>query len=248
MTPMQHAIDLARRGIPVFPMTRAKTPLARSHGVKDASIDPARLAELFDQPRAELVAIATGTPSTICVLDIDKQHGGLIWWRKNRHRMPSTWAWRSRGGGLHIAMKHRPELRTIGIGQIGTGIEIRATGASVIYWPSAGLPVLSEAPPAAWPDWLLPPPRPAYVLSNCPPRVADDASIGALIRFVAEAGEGERNRRLFWAGCRMRELTGTGNLSPREAVAILTEAGARVGLDRNEATRTARSAIEGSRL
>jgi hypothetical protein len=247
MNALDHALDLAKRGIAVFPMTGAKTPLKDSHGVHDASTDPARLAELFADRRAELVAIATGAPSGISVLDIDRQHDGLIWWQANRHRMPSTWAWRTRSGGLHVAMKHRLELRTVAIGQIGAGIEIRSTGSSAIYWPSAGLPVLCNASPADWPDWLLPPPKPAPAASYAPPRVADDVAIGRLIRFVTEAGEGERNRRLYWAGCRMRELAGTGTLSRRDAVSILTETGARIGLDRQEANRTARSAIEGAR-
>lgn len=247
MSPLDHALALAARGIACFPMSRAKTPLAGSHAVKDASTDSARLTELFADRRAELVAIATGQPSGISILDIDRQHGGLRWWQENRHRVPVTWAWRSRSGGLHVVMLHRPELRTVGIGQIGTGIEIRSTGASAIFWPSGGFPALCAARPAPWPSWLLPLPKPAHAPSDAPPRVADDASIERLLRFVSDAGEGERNRRLFWAGCRMRDLTGTGNLSRREAVAILTETGQRIGLDRNEAHRTARSAIEGAR-
>lgn len=60
MNTLQHALDLAAVGIACFPMTLAKTPLEGSHGVKDASIDPARLGELFAAPRAELVAVAAG--------------------------------------------------------------------------------------------------------------------------------------------------------------------------------------------
>jgi hypothetical protein len=245
--PLWHALALAAAGYACFPMSRAKTPLKGSHGVRDASTDPDRLRALFADPRAELVAVACGVPSGISVLDIDKQHDGLAWWQAHRHRLPTTWAWRTRSGGVHVAMKHPPGLRTVAIGQIGTGIEIRSTGASAIYWPAIGLPTLCDAPPAAWPEWLVPPPKPAYVPSDAPPRVADDAAIDRLIRFVAQAGQGQRNARLYWAGCRMRELTGTGTLSRRDAIEILTETGTRIGLDRTEAHRTARSAIEGGR-
>ncbi len=243
MSALNAALDLAARGIAIFPMSRAKTPLAGSHGVKDATTDPARLAELFNNPRAALVAIATGTLSGISVLDIDRQHDGLIWWQENRHLMPSTWAWRTRSGGLHIAMLHRSELRTVPVGKVGTGIEIRSTGSSAIYWPASGFPTLCDAPPAAWPDWLLPPPKPSYTPSAAPPRVADDASIGALVRFIANSSGGERNHRVFWASCRMAELTKSGTLSRRDGVAIVVEAAARIGLDRIEAERTANSAL-----
>jgi hypothetical protein len=248
MKPIQHALDLATRGIAVFPMSRAKTPIKDSHGVKDATTDPARLAELFDHPRAELVAIATGTPSGITVLDIDRQHGGMIWWQGNRHRLPPTWAWRTRSGGLHIAMKHRPELRTVAIGQIGQGIEIRSTGASAIYWPAGGVPTLFNAPPAAWPAWLLPPPRPA--LEPHPRRNGNDqrpperveASLAGLVRNVATAGAGERNARLHWSACRAAEMSARGEIARRHAEAVLIEAASRCGLDYREAAATIASA------
>ncbi len=248
MTPIQHALELSRLGLSVFPMSRAKTPLKDSRGVHDATTDPARLAELFNNPRAELVAIATGTPSGISVLDIDRQHDGLIWWQENRHRMPSTRAWRTRSGGLHIAMKHRPELRTVAIGQIGQGIEIRSTGSSAIYWPASGFPTLCDTPPAAWPSWLLPPPRPAPEPhpwrddeSQRPPEHVE-ASLAGLVRNVATAGAGERNARLHWSACRAAEMSARGEIARRHAEAVLIEAASRCGLDYREAAATVASA------
>jgi hypothetical protein len=244
--PLWHALDLAKRGIATFPMGRAKAPLKGSHGVRDATTDPTRLAELFADRRAELVAIATGQPSGISVLDVDQQHNGLAWWLENRNRLPSTWAWRTRSGGLHIAMKHRPELRTAAIGQIGVGIEIRSTRSSAIYWPCVGLPTLCDAPPAEWPSWLLPPPRPASAASYAPqdarPPHHVEASLAGLVRNVATAGAGQRNARLHWSACRAAEMTSRGEIARRHAEAVLIEAASRCGLDHREAATTIASA------
>jgi hypothetical protein len=246
MTALAHALDLAKRGRAVFPMNPSTKRPACPHGLKDATRDPEIIRGWFIRPGL-VPAVATGEPSGVVALDVDRQHGGLGWWTVYRQRLPATEAYRTKSGGLHLIFQNAPGIRTITIGAIGDGVELRATGASAIYWPSAGFPILSDARPAVLPQWLIPPPKPAYVPSDAPPRVADDAAIDRLIRFVAQAGHGERNARLYWAGCRMRELAATGTLSRRAAIEILTETGSRIGLDRNEAHRTARSAIEGGR-
>lgn len=251
MNALDHALDLATRGIACFPMTSAKTPLKDSHGVHDASTDPARLAELFSDRRAELVGIATGTPSGLSVLDIDKQHDGLIWWRENRTRLPSTWAWRTRSGGLHVAMKHRPELRTVGIGQIGTGVEIRSAGSSAIYWPSAGLPTLCDAPPADWPLWLMPAPKPTWKPPVAPAWQGDDhtarryaeAALRRGIEAVASAPPGSRNAALNRECYSLMRLTATGALHAGEIAEGMAHAAIAAGLDRREIEGTLRSAL-----
>lgn len=251
MTPLHHALDLAARGIAVFPMSKAKTPLAGSHGVKDATTNPAHLANLFADDRAELVAIACGTSSGVTVLDVDRQHGGLTWWQANRHRLPTTWAWRTRSGGLHIAMRHRPELRTVSIGQIGAGVEIRSTGASAIYWPSGGLETLSDADPADWPDWLMPPPKPAWMPPVAPPWRGDDnaarryalAALKRGIEAVAGAAPGTRNGLLNREAFALLRLTDQGAIHAGEIAEALAHAAIAAGLDRREIERTLQSAL-----
>lgn len=246
------ALALAARGIPVFPMAAGKTPLAGSHGVRDATADPDRLAEMFRLPGATLVAIACGERSGISVLDIDRQHGGLAWWQENRHRIPETWAWRTRHGGLHLAMKHRPGLRTVSLGTIGAGVEIRSTGASAIYWPAVGLPLLCDADPAAWPSWLLPPPKPAppppcYSPHDARPPQHVESALAGLVRIAALAGEGRRNAALFWAASRAAEMTGRGEIARHHAEAVLIAAASHCGLDHREAVATVASAFRGGR-
>ncbi len=250
-SPIWHALALSARGVAVFPMSRAKTPLAGSHGVRDATINPARLHELFADSRAELVAIATGEPSGISVLDIDKQHDGLRWWEENRHRLPITWAWSTRSGGLHLAMRHHPQLRTVAIGQIGQGIEIRSTGSGAIYWPAAGLPVLCEASPADWPDWLLPPPKPAWTPAPASSWQGDDlaarryalAAMRRGIEAVAGAAPGTRNAALNRECYSLLRLTETGAIHAGEIAEAMAHAGIAAGLDRSEIEATLRSAL-----
>ncbi len=246
------ALGLAEGGWATFPMNARKRPVCR-HGVKDATIDPDRIREMFSHPGAELVAIATGTPSGISILDIDRQHDGLEWWQENRGRLPRTLTWRTRSGGLHVVFQHRPEIRTVVLGEIGRGIEIRATGASAIYWPAQGYPYLCEAPPARWPDWLRPPPRPAYA----PPvpaawqgsdrrarRYAEGALANAIAR-VATAAPGERNSRLNQEAFGLARLTEAGALTAGEIVYGLANAATAAGLDPREVSATLRSALSG---
>ena len=235
------ALSLAEDGWAVFPMSRHKTPLKGSRGVRDASCDPCRIREMFGRPGVALVAIATGTPSGISVLDVDRQHGGLDWLRENLKRLPETLAWRTRSGGVHLIFLHRPELRTTPLGKIGTGIEIRASGASAIYWPAQGFEYLCAGPIAPFPDWLLPPPRPAY--APPPPRVPDNRQVAALIRVAATAPESRRNAALFWSACRMAPLVVSRLLSHGEAEALLVEAASRAGLPAAESRATARSGL-----
>ena len=144
---------------------------------------------------------------------------------------------------IAFSFQYRHGLKTIALNRIGGGVELRSTGASAIYWPAIGLPRISDSPPAPFPEWLLPP-KPAP-RDPAPPRVQDDASLSNLLRFAAHAPEGERNRRLFWTGCRLAEQVRHGTLSAAYAMALIEAAGIQAGLPRPEARATAQSAIGG---
>ena len=58
----------------------------------------------------------------------------------------------------------------------------------------------------------------------------------------AGAREGERNQMLFWSACRLAERVSAGQLSQREASALLNAAAHEAGLTENEAQRTIQSA------
>ncbi len=194
------ALALADKGRAVFPMNRQKRPTC-AHGVLDATRDPAVIRRLFAASGAALVAIATGTPSGISVLDIDRQHGGAAWWQEHRNHLPATFCYRTRSGGLHLWFAHRPGMRTC---VLAAGVERRGEGASAIYWPGAGFPILCGADPAPWPEGLEPPARPAWTPPPAPSWQGDDkrsrayaeAAMRRAIAAVAAASPGARNQTL----------------------------------------------------
>jgi hypothetical protein len=73
--------------------------------------------------------------------------------------------------------------------------------------------------------------------------VPDNAALHRLVRLVAAAQPGERNRLTFWAACRAGEMVASGLLSAHVAVSVIAEAGTRAGLPTSEAQRTAWSGI-----
>jgi hypothetical protein len=90
----------------------------------------------------------TGEPSGIAVLDIDVK--GLAWF--DARHLPLTRMHQTRSGGLHLLFRHAEGLRN-SASAIAPGIDVRASGGMVIYWPREGLPVC-DAPLADWPGEL----------------------------------------------------------------------------------------------
>jgi hypothetical protein len=242
---LDRALVLADKGLPCFPCSAAKSPTT-PHGFKDASCDREVLEQLWHRHPGALVGVVTGEPSGLSVLDIDPRHEGERWFDNNEHRLPITRAHGTRGDGVHLVFQHRAGLKC-SAGKIAHGVDVRADGGYVIWWPAAEILELSMAPPAPWPDWLGA--APAQAVRRPSPRgvVADDVVLHGLIRLVAAASPGERNNLTFWAGCRAGEMVSSGTISERAAVEVIVEAASRAGLLRNEAERTARSGIRRTR-
>ena len=250
MTPLEHALDLAARGRRVFPMNPATKRPRCEHGKDDATTDAAKLRQWFTRP-GSVPAVATGTASDIAVLDIDRQHGGEIWWNEHRTRLPETEAYRTKNGGLHLVFRYRPEARTVPLGDIAPGIELRGDGASAIYWPAAGLPILSDAVPAPLPQWLIPPPKAAWTPPAAAPWAGDDhraraygmAALRRAIDRVATAAPGTRNQTLNAETYGLLRLTDCGGLHAGEVAEAMAHAGLAAGLGRKEIEATLRSAL-----
>jgi hypothetical protein len=242
-------------GLPVFPARlcdRAclkcdicKSPFPGSRGFKDATADPEAIKVLWQKYPGPLIGVPTGETSGFDALDIDRRHCEAVeWYRANRARLPRTRAHRTGSRGLHLLFKHHDAVNCT-VSKIARGVDTRGSGGYIIFWPAAGLPVVSHAPLAHWPDWLLaefrPKPQPA---SNQPTvRVPDNHFLAELVRMVAGAREGERNSLTFWCACRAGEMVASGLLSAASAIAVIAEAATRSGLPRKEAERTARSGI-----
>lgn len=106
-----------------------------------------------------------------------------------------------------------------------------------------------ERPPVLAPGWLLDAltTRAAHAprthQGDASPAASSSASRGvpALVRFVLDSPEGQRNNRLFWAACRAAEGAQDGGQDGKDA---LLEAAVLAGLTAQEAAATIRSAYK----
>jgi hypothetical protein len=236
------ALMLASEGRPCVPCAGSKRPTS-PRGFLDASADPIALGELWSKYPGQLVGVRTGDASGIDVLDLDRKHRQAAeWWTAHRDSLPVTRVHRTRSGGLHLLFEHALNMRC-SASKIAPGIDVRGDGGYVIWWPIAGLPVLRDAPLAAWPErlriQLLTPQRPAASRATVP----DGHTLARLVRLVAGAREGERNDLTYWAACRAGEMVASGLFDADAAAALIAEAATRAGLPRAEAERTAHSGI-----
>jgi hypothetical protein len=235
----------AETGRPVFPCAETKRPTCPG-GFHAAANDPDGIRELWQKHPGPLLGVPTGEPSGFAVLDIDatKHPEAGAWFWQHAEEL-KTLTIESRSGGWHCYFQHRPGLTCIaGLDGI-KGVDIRAAGGYIIAWGAQGYRTLLQAPVAPWPSWLTLPAENRPPRAPSPPRVPDDASIAKLLRWVVSAGEGERNARVFWAGCRLAEQVAAGTLGAAYAAAWIEQAGVAVGLPANEAKRTAQSALSG---
>jgi len=241
---LDEALALAIQRLPCFPCRADKSP-ATPHGFHDASWDQQFVQQLWRSHPGPLVGVPTGEVSGFHVLDIDARNSGETWFTQHRDRLPATRVHRTRSGGLHLFFQHQQELRC-SAGRIAPGIDVRASGGYVIWWPAAGFPVLCDTIPAPWPEWLC-------ALLSSPPRsttprvvVANEVTLMRLLRLVASARPGERNSLTFWAACRAGEMVASGLLRADIAADVIAEAATRAGLPFLEAQRTAWSGIRAS--
>jgi hypothetical protein len=238
------ALELAKQGLACFPVRLVHLPNdeikkvpATPHGFKNASTNQQHLCATWRKYPGPVVGIATGTISNIDILDIDIKPEGRQWWAQNRHRIPSTRTHRTRSGGLHLVFQHAAGLCN-SAGRINRGIDTRGDGGYCIWRPASGLPVLSDAPIAPWPDWLLSQALPAPPPISSVAVVSDGKLIRGILAVIARAVEGERNSCLHWAACRFAEST----LDRDAGTALVINAALQVGLPIAEARATINSA------
>lgn len=249
MTALSYALALAEKGRAIYPAyPKTKRP-ASSHGVKDATTDPAVIREWFTRPGL-VPAVATGEPSGVVVLDVEAKNGGMTWLDQVRDRLPDTERYTTQSGGNHWLYKYWTGIRTIPLGRIHPGVELRSTGASAIDWRAAGFQALSDAPVADLPAWVLPPPQPPPAPAKMPEfrggsdaRRYADAAMARAIREVASAAPGTRNASLNAATFSLLRLVETGAVTAREIAGAMAHAGAAAGLPPREIETTLASAL-----
>ena len=223
------------------------------HGVYDASTDPARIRALFAvAPWATGYGVACGAgPLFLVGLDLDVKHGadGVAALESlaaaHGFLVPSTVTVLTPSGGRHLWLT-APAAVPNSAGRLAPGIDVRGAGGYVVgpgsrtvagryaLAPGAPAEVLAPAPPALLRLVAPPPPhRPAHA----GPRHPAEKRAAALVRFVLDSREGERNGRLFWAACRAYDAGVGDALAP-----ALVTAAVHTGLSEHEAAATVASA------
>jgi hypothetical protein len=249
-TALARALALAEWGLPVFPCAATKRPTC-PHGFLDASRDPSVVRALWRAHHGPLIGVPTGAATGIFVLDVDtaKHDTAVEWLERHAAYLPETRSHRTQSGGIHLLFKHRPGLRNTQA-KLAIGIDTRADGGYVLWWPAAIEHGHHRAPLAELPDWLvkaLTPPMPETRPASQRPKTPDaaKAKIEGIVGAVAAAREGQRNALVYWGACRLSELVKQAVIGHGDAIALAVEAARQAGLSPKEAQRTVASAFRG---
>ena len=246
---------LAAAGVPVFPcLPGGKRPLT-AHGFHDATTDPGQVEGWWRQhPKANL-AVRTGAASGVVVVDVDV-HGSVDGYRafERAHRTGLVSGWQllvaTPSGGMHAYYPAAAgkEQRSWQVAR--AGIDFRGDGGYIVVPPStvptnggSGRYRVRRVSPGESSvldsdrlrDFLDPRPTPHRGSGR---EVERSADVSRLTAWVAARGEGERNRGLFWAACRLAE----NSIPALEALDVLAAAASEAGLGEREITATVRSA------
>ena len=207
-----------------------------------ASNDPDQIRQWFTQyPDAQVAAVV---PDHVLIFDIDIRNGGSQETLEAvTGPLPDSLTTISgRGdGGKHVWVKHPGG--EISARNLPRGVDLRKPGVHYVIippslhnetgkpyqWAGSGLAEL----PAQAVDALRPPAKPSVPL---PAVTARPSSSHGLVRAVAEAVEGQRNQKLYWAACRAFDHGDT------DIIQELFEAALHVGLTDSEASSTIDSA------
>ncbi|MBX6391391.1 MAG: bifunctional DNA primase/polymerase [Frankia sp.] len=149
---LRAALGYTAAGWAVFALGRSKRPVANCprcraagpdhdrdacpcltcHGFYAATGDPDRIAAMLAAVPDGLLAIRTGAPSGLVVVDIDPAHGG----RLDRALMTPTATVATGGGGWHLYYRHPGEPLLSRPLPDHPGVDIKADGGYVVAPPS----------------------------------------------------------------------------------------------------------------
>src|ERR1700693_4014985 len=129
---------LLGKTLPCFPCVNneRKSPMT-PNGFKDATTDIQQFAKLCRGQNDFLVGVPTGEITGFDVLDIDPN--GTRW--AIDQDLPITRTHKTRRG-THYLFNHGADLRN-SASKIAPGVDVRANGGYMIWWPSKGLEVLN---------------------------------------------------------------------------------------------------------
>ncbi|MDI6024129.1 bifunctional DNA primase/polymerase [Leucobacter sp. UT-8R-CII-1-4] len=258
------AARFAAAGVPVFPCVPGeKRPLV-ARGFHDATADPGQVAAWWSRWPSANIGIPTGAASGVEVVDVDVHATGTgfpAFREAHREGYAAGWAAlvRTPSGGLHAYYPAHPDRAQSSWQAARAHVDFRGDGGYIIAPPSkvlrpggarapyrlivtsGDIPVPVDAARLREfldPRTLIPMGRARTARLE---RRGADAKV--LAGWVAGRGEGERNRGLFWAACRLAE-SGT---PPAATLEALGPAAEHAGLGSREIMATIRSAYRTDR-
>ena len=141
MSKLYHAArNLAKRGVPVFPVRPRRKEPATQNGVLDATVDLARIEAWWEAMPEANIGIATGRASSLLVLDVDRHDGrdgdaALAALEARYGALPLT-VTVATGCGRHLYFRIGAYAVQNSTGRLGDGLDIRADGGYVLARPS----------------------------------------------------------------------------------------------------------------
>lgn len=250
----QAAAQLAAEGMPVFPcVPDGKRPLVE-HGFHEATTDARQVASWWRRWPGANLGVPTGQESGLEVVDVDQKPAGSgfdAFERARRTGLVPGWLAmvRTPSGGAHFYFPADPYRAQPSWEAARVHVDFRGAGGYVIVPPStvvntgrrtgyelAGTrrPHVAAVDAKALRGFLDP--RPELSFRRAGVGRVEDAE--RLAGWVAALGEGERNRGLFWAACRLAEA----GVAPSVALDALGPAAEQIGLPAREVVTTLRSA------
>lgn len=140
MTMKEAALKYAQHGWRIFPCSaNAKTPLAGSHGVKDATNDASKIEEWWTAHPDANIGLACGAASGVYVVDVDVRPDtgidGFGSISSSGKDLPKTLSQTTPSGGAHFLYKCTGEPPANKNGFL-KGVDIRGDGYYIIVSPS----------------------------------------------------------------------------------------------------------------
>lgn len=253
---LPHAARLfAGSGVAVFPCMQGGKRPRTLHGFHDATTDTRMVAAWWRRWPAANIGVPTGSASGLEVVDVDVHAPGSGYGpfrRAGEAGLVSGWAAlvRTPSGGMHVYYPADPSRPQPSWQAAAAQVDFRGNGGYIVAPPSAvARPDGSRVPYALIvASGTTPTPVDAGRLRNfLDPRPVIPVGVAAPIReldtrrlagWIAGRGEGERNRGLFWAACRLAEA----GMSRTDVCDVLGPAAEQTGLSPREILVTIRSA------
>ncbi|WP_239394215.1 bifunctional DNA primase/polymerase [Frankia sp. CiP3] len=259
------ALDLIATGRAVFVLGRSKRPVANCpacpttkggpahdpqacpcltcHGFYAATKDHTHILAMLTTVPDGLLAVRTGTPSGLVVVDIDPHHGGQL----DPTLMSPTATVATGGGGWHLYYTHPGHTVRSRPLPGHPGIDIKGDGGYVVTPPSVhpatghpyrwiGRRPVAEMPPALHTAVTTPPPQPGpatdrtALTTRTPTENSGGIShpaalVAAHLAAVTRAPEGRRRTTLYGAARGIARIVTAGHLTLDDAITALTDAG-----------------------